>query len=146
MNELIIFLVEVALVSMVFFLVYQVINQWTSPVFKRYYLIGWMCCSSFFPLMSFESRSVPYPSISDKMEDMPLFQEDYSQVSIDSDKHTFGEQMEITQGSVPELKVQDKAKDALSLSRIEILILLYLLGVTFFGFRLIIGVFQIWRM
>ncbi|MEM9897484.1 MAG: hypothetical protein AAF789_14070 [Bacteroidota bacterium] len=146
MNELIIFLMEVALVSMVFFLVYQVIKQWTSPVFKRYYLIGWMCCSSFFPLMSFESRSVPYPSISDKVEDMPLLQEDYSQVLIDSDKDVTDEQVEIKQGSAPELKVQDQGKDSLSLSRAEILILLYLLGVTFLGCRLITGVFQIWRM
>ncbi|WP_436517473.1 M56 family metallopeptidase [Ekhidna sp. To15] len=63
MNQFTAFLIETLLLSSVFCLGYLVIQNHTTPTFKRFYLLAWMIFSVSFPLITVKSEAAPYLSV-----------------------------------------------------------------------------------
>ena len=56
MNEFITFTIEFLLLSVSFYLGFLLIRNYTTPAFKRFYLLAWLVFSVAFPFITIESH------------------------------------------------------------------------------------------
>lgn len=138
MNQLMSFFLEMLLVSALFFAGYLLLKRHTGPSILRLYLLGWLCCSFLFPLVSIELESAPVSSVSILMEErkapVPIELE-YSDMAPNQSKLAIADQDQV-----------EKSQSTKPIDWKWIAAISYLLVSVFFLLRILIASFQIFKL
>ncbi len=145
MNDLIIYILEVIIVSSIFYLGYLGIQRHSRATIRRFYLLGWLFFSILFPFFSINTTAIPTVSIhrnfvidsEQESYENPLFQAE-SAVSPSIEKSpdpTF---------SYGQLGNREDKSSGFDWNILFISI--YSCVALFFIARMLLGIFQIWKL
>lgn len=137
MNQLFILTIEFIIATAVFYLGFLIIKNYTTPNFKRFYLLTWMIFSVVFPLVSIETTYMPDLSVNN----MVIASTSRPQPKVDlEEQNPFQEAIE---AEIPQSVSVPKGEKVASMDWSYIIMIGYFIPVLFFLLRILLGVIQI---
>lgn len=141
MNELIIFAIEFLLLSTSFYLGFLIIRNYTTPTFKRFYLLAWLIFSVAFPFITIESQQSLEMNV-DKIVRESSLQPTPDVVLVEDDNLV--QSVEVPESLEPDVNHSNDAST--DVNWMQILKISYLTISGFFLLRIFIGLIQIWKL
>ncbi len=141
MNQLITFLLEFLILSIAFCIGFLIIRNYTTPTFKRFYLLAWIVFSISFPAITVKSEASPELSVRQMINESS--QRPTPNVAL-KEFHAF-EEPQTTGGEVIKyVKPAEAAEN--NINWMAVIKSLYFLVMSFFMLRVMLGIVQIFRL
>ncbi|MEP1033754.1 M56 family metallopeptidase [Ekhidna sp.] len=141
MNQLVVFGIEFLLASSIFYLVYLIIKDHTTPTFKRFYLLSWMVFSVSLPLINIELDRLPNLSVTKIMSESSIQPKPKPDLKFNQNNESFEEGVKDSKTVIlSNNESQTEVNWRLVFS------ICYLVISVFYLIRIIIGIVQIIRL
>lgn len=142
MKDLIVYLLEMFLVSSIFYLTFLLIRNHTTPFFKRIYLGVWLISSIGFPLITVQSVMSSPVEVASYIQPGELEHQRYDEFA--GEKPLPSE--EKTTNTFPQQQVSNQQQKRTRTNSNQIILGLYVCVSVFLLFRIILGVVQVVRL